>query len=65
MDHSMRSIDRTTHLKIVALALLSATAVVGLTLAIHSNSKVASFEDRFVIKARPPTTASGSAAIAR
>lgn len=34
MDHSFRSIDRTTHLKIVAMALLSAKAVVGLT--IHS-----------------------------
>jgi len=65
MDHSIRNIDRTTHLKIVALALLLATAVVGLTLAIHSNSKMASFEDRFVLKARPPVTASNSIVMVR
>jgi hypothetical protein len=60
MAHSIRNIDRATHLKIVVLALLLATLAVGLTLAIHSNSKAGSVEKIAVLKARPPVTAANS-----
>lgn len=36
MNHSFYSVDRTTHLKIVALALISAIAIVGISIATHS-----------------------------
>ena len=37
MNHSIYSADRSTHLKIVVLALLAAVAVTGLSLSIRSN----------------------------
>lgn len=35
MNHSIYSADRSTHLKIVVLALLAAIAVTGLSLSLH------------------------------
>jgi hypothetical protein len=56
MNHSFYSVDRTTHLKIVAIALIGATAVAGIGIAAHSSGS-----DRFaqtdrvsVIKAQTP-----------
>jgi hypothetical protein len=37
MNHSFYSTDRTTHLKIVVVALIGATAVAGIGIAAHSN----------------------------
>jgi hypothetical protein len=36
MNHSLYSIDWTTHAKIVVLALIAATAVAGIGIAVHS-----------------------------
>ena len=36
MNHSFYSVDRTTHAKIVAVALMFATAVAGIGIAFHS-----------------------------
>jgi hypothetical protein len=36
MNHSLYSIDRTTHAKIVVVALMIATAVAGIGIAVHS-----------------------------
>ena len=37
MNHSLYSIDRTTHAKIVVVALIAATAVAGISIAVHSS----------------------------
>ena len=37
MNHSFYSVDRTTHSKIVAIALICATAVAGIGIAAHSS----------------------------
>lgn len=39
MNHSFYSADRTTHLKIVVIALIGATAVAGIGIAAHSGSR--------------------------
>jgi hypothetical protein len=36
MNHSLYSIDRTTHTKIVVLALIAATAVSGISIAVYA-----------------------------
>ena len=36
MNHSFYSVDRTTHLKIVVIALMFTTAVAGISIAVHS-----------------------------
>jgi hypothetical protein len=41
MNHSIYSADRATHLKIVVLALLMATAVSALSLFVHSTANAA------------------------
>jgi hypothetical protein len=38
MNHSIYSADRTTHLKIVALALVAGIGIAGLTIAVRCNS---------------------------
>ena len=38
MNHSIYSADRTTHLKIVVVALLAAIAVTGLSISLHLSS---------------------------
>ena len=39
MNHSLYSIDRTTHAKIVVLALIVATAVSGIGIAMHAKGR--------------------------
>jgi hypothetical protein len=58
MNHSFYSIDRTTHLKIVALALIAATAVAGIGIAAHSGGGdgLAQSEPAGVLKIRKPAT---------
>jgi hypothetical protein len=36
MNHSFYSVDRTTHLKIVVIALIGATAIAGIGIAAHA-----------------------------
>ncbi len=38
MNHSIYSADRTTHLKIVVVALVAAIAVAGFSISAHTNS---------------------------
>ena len=56
MNHSIYSVDRTTHLKIVALALTAATVFAGLGIAAHSrdSSVGAGIERVSVIKPGQP-----------
>ena len=56
MNHSFYSVDRTTHLKIVAIALIAATAVAGIGIAAHSSDsdRFAQTERVSVIKAQTP-----------
>jgi hypothetical protein len=62
MNHSIYSIDRASH-QIVVLALLSATAVVGLTLLLHFNPMVAPAEKTAVLKAGTPVAAASSSIV--
>ena len=39
MNHSLYSVDRTTHAKIVVIALMFATAVAGIGIAVHSSGR--------------------------
>jgi hypothetical protein len=39
MNHSFYSVDRTTHLKIVVIALIGATAIAGIGIAAHAGSR--------------------------
>lgn len=56
MNHSLYSADRTTHLKIVALALMGATAVAAICIAAHSGRSdgLAQAERVPVVKAGKP-----------
>lgn len=65
MNHSICSADRATHTKIVVMALVSAIAVTGLGLVLHSHSKAAPAEKLVVLKATAPVTASSSTVIVR
>jgi hypothetical protein len=58
MNHSFYSVDRTTHLKIVALALIGAIAVAGFGIAKCSGGSDASTQAEHVriIKAGQPAT---------
>lgn len=56
MNHSFYSVDRTTHLKIVALALIAATAVAGIGVAAHSSDGLAQAEQVRVVKVGQPAT---------
>jgi hypothetical protein len=61
MNHSIYSADRTTHLKIVIMALVVGIAGVGLALSSRSNSEAGSTQTAGVVKAGKPvlTTSSG------
>jgi hypothetical protein len=61
MNHSIYSADRTTHLKIVAMALVVGIAGVGLALSSRSSSDAGSTQTAGVVKAGKPvlTTNSG------
>ena len=60
MNHSIYSADRTTHLKIVAVALVAAITVVGLALASRADSGTVSVSTAAVLKAGKPITTSRS-----
>jgi len=57
MNHSLYSADRTTHLKIVVVALAAAIAVAGLATSSHVNS---STETAGIIKAGNPVVMTSS-----
>jgi hypothetical protein len=63
MNYSIYSLDRATHLKIVVLALLSATAVAGLTLLLHSHLIVLPVAKTAVLKAGTPVAAASSSIV--
>ncbi|MGA9089122.1 MAG: hypothetical protein WB420_08455 [Bradyrhizobium sp.] len=60
MNHSFYSVDRATHAKIVAVALMFATAVAGISIAFHSGGRDGLEQTRNVspTKARPAMVAS-------
>jgi hypothetical protein len=61
MNHSIYSADRTTHLKIVVVALVAGIAVAGLGITARSNSDDYTQTAR-VIKADKPVTITSSGA---
>jgi hypothetical protein len=56
MNHSFYSVDRTTHLKVVTVALFGAIAVAGISIAAHTSSSngIAQGEHVRVVKAGQP-----------
>jgi hypothetical protein len=54
MNHSFYSVDRAMHLKIVAIALVAATAVAGISIAAHSSNGLAQAEQVRIVKAGQP-----------
>lgn len=54
MNHSFYSVDRTTHLKILAVALIGAIAVAGIGIAAHSSGGSAQAGHLGVVKAGQP-----------
>jgi hypothetical protein len=65
MNHSIYSADRTTHLKIVVIALVAGILGVGFALSSRSNSDTGSTQTAGVVKAGKPvlTTSSGASVI--
>jgi hypothetical protein len=65
MNHSFYSADRSTHLKIVAVALVAGIAVSGLALSSRTNPDQSSEHTAAVIKAGKPVaiTSSGTSVI--
>jgi hypothetical protein len=65
MNHSIYGADRTTHLKIVVIALVIGIAGIGFGLSARSGSDAGSTQTAGVIKAGKPivTTSSGASAI--
>jgi hypothetical protein len=62
MNHSIYSADRTTHLKIVVVALVAGIAVAGLSISARSSSDDYTQTAR-VIKAGQPVTVTSSDAV--
>jgi hypothetical protein len=60
MNHSIYSADRTTHLKIVVIALVAGIAGVGLGLSARSGSVAGSSQTAGVIKAGKPVVITSS-----
>jgi hypothetical protein len=58
MNHSLYSADRTTHLKIVVIGLLCATAVAAVGIFAHVSSDI-DLGTAALVKAGQPTTVSG------
>ena len=63
MNHSIYTADRATHLKIVVVALLAATALCGLSIFLHSTSNVAHAMSSALVKAGKPVAMSSSTTI--
>ena len=64
MNHLVYSADRTTHLKIVVIALVAGIVGVGLALSSRSNSDTGSTQTAGVIKAGKPVLTTSSDALA-
>jgi hypothetical protein len=60
MNHSIYSADRSTHLKIVVVALVAGIAVVGLTISARNNSDDGYTQTARVIKAGKPVAVTSS-----
>jgi hypothetical protein len=65
MNYSIYSADRTTHLKIVVVALVTGIAIVGLGLSSRVNSDVASTYIEGVVKADKPLALTSSDALVK
>jgi hypothetical protein len=59
MNHSFHSADRSTHLKIVVLALVAGIAVAGIGISARANSDYS--QTAHVVKAGKPITVTSSA----
>jgi hypothetical protein len=60
MNHSIYSADRSTHLKIVVVALVAGIAVVGLSISARNNSDDGYTQTARVIKAGKPVAVTSS-----
>jgi hypothetical protein len=60
MNHSIYSADRTTHLKIVVVALVAGIAVAGFGISAHSNNNDGYTQTARVIKAGKAVTMTSS-----
>jgi hypothetical protein len=60
MNHSLHSADRSTHLKIVVVALVAGIAVAGFALATRSNADYSQTATARVIKAGKPVAITSS-----
>jgi hypothetical protein len=60
MNHSIYSADRTTHLKIVVVALVAGIAVAGFGISAHSNSDDGYTQTARVLKAGKAVTITSS-----
>jgi hypothetical protein len=66
MNHSIYSADRSTHLKIVVVALVAGIAVAGFGISARSNSDDGYAQTARVIKAgKPVTVTSSNASVVR
>jgi hypothetical protein len=62
MNHSIYSADRSTHLKIVVVALIAGIAVAGLSISARTNSDDGYTQTARVIKAGKPVAVTSSGA---
>jgi hypothetical protein len=62
MNHSIYSADRTTHLKIVVVALVIGIAGIGLGISARSGSDVGSTQTAGIVKAGKPIAITSSVA---
>jgi hypothetical protein len=66
MNHSIYSADRSTHLKIVVVALVAGIAVAGFGISAHTSSDDGYAQTARVIKAgKPMTVTSSNASVVR
>ncbi len=65
MNHSIYSADRTTHLKIVVVALVAGIAVAGLGISAHSNSEEFTQTARVIKAGKPVVVTSSDASMIR
>jgi hypothetical protein len=60
MNHSIYSADRSTHLKVVVVALVAGIVVAGLAISVRPNSDDGYAQSARVIKAGEPVTVTSS-----